>query len=711
MQKIFINKVNHSLLFLLLVAISVSSIFTACNNEDDVNNTVELFSYGPMPIARGAELRFIGNLLDQVTSIKLPGGIEIPASEFGTHTSGLVTITVPQNAVEGYVTLVHPNGEIVTKTPMGFSEPIVLSSYTPATAKAGDEITITGDYLNLIGQVLFTDRVSVDSTLFISQSRTEIKLLLPDAAQTGKIAISNGAADPIIIYSESDMTVTLPAITSFSPNPVKAGTDLTITGTDLDLVKSVIFGGDKSVALFTNQTATSITVTVPINAEDGMIKLVPASMVEVESADILVMTVPTVSNLNPASVKNGGTITITGTNLDLINKAVFGSSAEGTIQAGGTSSSITVSVPNTAVTGALVLSTTSNKTVAGGNVTIIAPSITGFAPASGKANTDVVINGNNLDVVSSVKFTGGNIGTIVSNTGTVLTVTVPIGAQTGKITLVAINGVEVSTATDYTVNANLPNFTSFSESRGEQGKILTLNGTNMDLIKTLIFPGNITATEYGLKSATQVQVYVPLDVPVGYGQIKMLTYEGEEGLLPTLYFGTVSPVVDQAYVFFNFNGTGKDSWWGNAMGSGPGSGAPTADGTPYWNINGTCGTGYWDGLFWRNGGNNIVTTGLLVNRDVVKFDVNIREAITTGELKLNIRGADFDKNLIYNPWNGVPGGYKTEGWITVSFPLTVFGISDAQLQGITGDFGMVWSSGTAITINMGIDNVRFEKVP
>ena len=47
-----------------------------------------------------------------------------------------------------------PDGDITTKTEIGFSEPISIAGFTPATVKAGDELTITGDYLNLVGEVI-----------------------------------------------------------------------------------------------------------------------------------------------------------------------------------------------------------------------------------------------------------------------------------------------------------------------------------------------------------------------------------------------------------------------------------------------------------------------------------------------------------------------------------------------------------------------------
>lgn len=709
MHKIQIKFRNWALLFATLCVVSAGFLLTSCEGEEEEDTKVVLYSFGPMPIARGAELKFIGTNLDKVTAVVLPNDITITA--FTKKESGLLTLTVPQEAMPGYVVLKTPDGNITTKTPIGYSEPISIAGFTPATVKAGDELTITGDYLNLVGEVILTDRVTVAMDDFTSHSRTEIKLIVPAEAQTGKIAVSNAEEEPIIVYSATDLTVALPAFTSVTPNPVKAGTNLTIAGTNLDLVLSVGLGGGKVIdaADFVSHSATEIVLQVPDDTKDGKVVMLPASGVEVTTADDLVMIIPTVS-VTPVTLKNGQDITVTGTNLDLIDHVIFGGNKQGTIKDGGTATEILVTVPNDAVDGVVTFVTKADKEVTGPNLTMIVPAFSSFSPTLARANTNITISGTDLDLVSKVIFTGGLEGTIGTRTGTSLAVTVPVGAKTGKITIVTMNGTEVVSAIDFTLLANLPAFGSYTETRAEPGKILTINGTNMLLVKELIFPGDVYATAYGSKTDTRIEVYVPEDVAVGTGTIRLVTYEGEEGFFPEIYFGGTDPVWDQTYCFFDFNGAYKDSWWGNAIGSGilddP---ANSADGTPFWNIDGMCGTGWWDGLFFRNASDNFVTTGVDVNTWAVRFDINVRETIYEGDLRVRL-GSYF---YHFQPWNGEAEGFKTTGWITVTCPLTGFmtddgtaSIPDASLGG--SEFGMIWSHGVSVKVNMGIDNVRFE---
>ena len=71
MYKKFIKYIRCSLPFILLGVMSIGILFTSCKDKEEngVGGQVVLNSYGPMPIARGAELRFIGINLDKATSI------------------------------------------------------------------------------------------------------------------------------------------------------------------------------------------------------------------------------------------------------------------------------------------------------------------------------------------------------------------------------------------------------------------------------------------------------------------------------------------------------------------------------------------------------------------------------------------------------------------------------------------------------------------
>jgi hypothetical protein len=55
----------------------------------------------------------------------------------------------------------------------------------------------------------------------------------------------------------------LPAITNITPNPVDPGANVTITGTNLDIVASITFNNAAAVSTFISQSPTQIVVKVP----------------------------------------------------------------------------------------------------------------------------------------------------------------------------------------------------------------------------------------------------------------------------------------------------------------------------------------------------------------------------------------------------------------------------------------------------------------
>lgn len=423
---------------LLLTGVS----FTSCLKGDDVDTNqyvggISLNVFGPSPVARGGELRFLGSGMNQVTAVVIPGCADI--TDINVISDREIRITVPQEAQPGLVTLRTPNGDITTKTELTFTEPISIENFTPATVLPGDELTIEGEYLNLIHEVIFADDVTVTEEDFITHERNMIKLLVPEEAQTGQIILSDGEELPNLIYSEEDLVVTLPSVeTVVNKENAKPGDVVEINGENLDLVRQMLMPDGTKVE-FTLTSPNIIEFILPENASDGDVVVVPASGVKVTVAH-LTMAVPTNLVATPASgLRGGDEIVLTGLNLDVVTSLSFPGVAENVQPASLSKKELTVVMPEAAQSGSLILNTKSGKQV---SIVIetLKPLVGSYNPSSIPAGESLLINGQNLDLVASVTFGGGQTVAVSSSSASQLSVSVPMEAETGNIVLNMYNG-------------------------------------------------------------------------------------------------------------------------------------------------------------------------------------------------------------------------------------------------------------------------------
>lgn len=698
LQKIW-KRVSAGLLaYLILSGIGM----TACKKDEQTSvNTVQLEVFGPSPVLRGGEIKFIGKNLNKVTSIVLAEGQEI--TEITVVSPEEIWITIPQSAEPGHLTLKYAGGEIRTKTPLTFSEPISIDEVSPLNAKAGDVLTIEGEYLNLIAQVIFTQDAAVDSMEFVSHSREKIEVIVPRSAQSGKISISNGAEIPILIYSEQDVDVTLPTVMSIAPNPVKSGHSLTIKGTDFQLVESILFPEDVVVDEFeVDESFTEISVDVPSVAKEGHVRLVTYSGIEVMSEELALLT-PVVKAVNPNPVKNGATLKIEGTDLDLVTSVIFEGDAEGEIISQ-SNTALEVNVPMTAKDGDLRLHTAAEKTTRV-EVSLVKPTVTALNPTSLMAGETVTITGTHLDLAHSVVFEGGHeTQQLTAISATSLRVDVPLEAESGVVKLVTVNGTEVISSAPLTVaTPNIPIITGIPSS-AKPGDLIRIEGSRLHLVESVYFQDNIKATQYGSRSENLIEVYIPENAAKGSVRLKLVTFDGREVGSGTFTISGVDPVTDPSFVFFDFDG--KDSWWGS-YGSVENLPDLSISGN-YFRVN-TNLPGGWNDFFWRNSRSDFKTDGVTVADWAIKIDVNVLGGATP-ELKFRLAGSDGDF------WAIIPRLQNQGRWYTVTVPLTDFRDEDGtgnnrlpNVQNIDQDFGMA-TNGAAGSINICIDNVRFEKI-
>jgi len=206
----------------------------------------------------------------------------------------------------------------------------------------------------------------------------------------------------------------------------------------------VTFNGTAAQS-YTVDTDTEITATVAAGTTTGPVSVTGPGGTTTSSA--LFYTQPAISGFSPGSAGAHATVTVTGTSftgatsVTLNGTSVPFSVASNTrltftVPAGATSGPITVTAP------------AGSGTSAGSSILIVLPppAITSIAPGSGPVGTSVTITG--TDLAGTVGVEMGSIVTVPTSVNpTSVTFTIPPGAPSGTIKILATSGAATSVDT------------------------------------------------------------------------------------------------------------------------------------------------------------------------------------------------------------------------------------------------------------------------
>lgn len=463
------NKIYKFSAWWMVCLILLSSLtFTACDTNDlDTNQYkggISLNVFGPSPVLRGGELRFLGCGLDQVASVLIPGCDAI--TDIQLISAEEIRVIVPQTALPGYVTLMLRNGEsIVTKTQLTYSEPVSIESFSPESVRPGDVLTIKGEYLNLMHQVIFAENVIVSDEViaeeetteaaskFLKHTRNEIQVRVPEEAQSGKIILSDGAEIPNILYSEVELQVVLPSVTEVADyNNIKPGAIMTVTGENFDLVKEVRMENGETMLFTYSAEQKALTFTIPRGAVNGPIYVVPASGVLVQVAEIKMAT-PEDVKAQETEITAGKELTLTGKNMDMIAAVLFPGVEKAVEPTSLSETEVKVVVPGEAQSGMIQLVLTSGETISSLELTVTAPKYCHIADENVlKTNDyfvgeDMVVDVVNIGELAEVQVAGTKVN--YTSSGSQLTIPVPETAgHDSSVELISKDG----TCKKYTVS-------------------------------------------------------------------------------------------------------------------------------------------------------------------------------------------------------------------------------------------------------------------
>ena len=539
-------------LFTLFAVALMGLSLTACSEDDlDTNQFkggVSLNVYGPSPVMRGGQLRFLGSNLDQIAQVEIPG--VAPITNIQVVQAGVpseIRITVPKDGpLPGLITLVTKTNErITTKTEVNYEEGIEITSF-PVSAMPGDVIKIEGDYLNLIYSIAFADNVVIGENDFVSHDRYYLEVIVPEEAKTGKLelytadltTIDKSKVEYQIIQTEKAIMIGSPTISALEGRDkaeplgtiiAKAGEKITVTGTYLNLAKDVTIGGVSAVDLKISNDGTGIMFTLPADAPDGDIIIVCKSGVEVPVGKLNTVK-PTECVAAPNPVKAGKTLTISGKDMDLINAVEF-DGADAVTGEGITVNAdkvVVKEVPEKATEGNLRLVMANGQRIEVA-FTLVKPTITSYNTNPASAGSPLKITGTDLDLVKSITFgeaKNDDDKFEVSANGKTITVTVPMAATSGKPQFNLANGTSVEGAELQVKEAVFCYFTELPAEDAElkAGDSFVLPVANGDKLTGVEINGE--ACQYVITSNNQLIIGIPTTAKKG-SKVRLISSNGE----------------------------------------------------------------------------------------------------------------------------------------------------------------------------------------
>lgn len=300
-------------------------------------------SISPSSGAAGTVVSIFGNGFDDLPANNIVRFNGVPAT-VNTSNCCFLSVVVPLGASTGNLTV--QVGSITTFNPVIFAVPApTITNFTPTLGTTGESITITGTNFSPVQAINVVQFNGTVATVTASSS-TSITVTVPSGATTGPITVT---VDGRTATSGSNFTFVFPpTISSFSPGSGPPGTTVTITGANFDPVtanNTVRING--ALMTVTSSTATSIVADIPGSAISGLITVTVMGYTATTITNFQVITpAPTITGFSPATGPVGTTVTITGTNFNLVpvnNIVRFG--AVGATVSSVTATTMQVNVP------------------------------------------------------------------------------------------------------------------------------------------------------------------------------------------------------------------------------------------------------------------------------------------------------------------------------------------------------------------------------
>lgn len=400
-----------------------------------------------------------------------------------------------------------------------YGNEISVLSYGPNPVLRGGVLTFKGANLDQITEIDLPGAEAITSINVVTSGKnSEINIEVPaEKCEPGIVTLKtakNGEIKTLtpITYIEN-LKFTGFYVGENKENLVgNVGDVLTIEGDYLNNITSVIFanGATMDAENFKSQTRYQIQLVIPAEAGEGRFQISDGNnyMYSEGALSINAPEIDANNAIGKSLIKAGETEVLRGTSLDQIASIELnGATVEAADFKSQTASEITFVISSKVADGEITAVTKSGIRISFGEITTVVPSQLVATPSPIKNGKEITISGKDMDLITGIAFPNAKESKLNKVETTKVTSTVPEDAQEGDITMSLDNGKTVTVA--YTLVK--PTVTACTPAAITAGEKTIIKGTDLDLVKSVTFPGDVeqTVEKFAAQNANAIAVTVP----------------------------------------------------------------------------------------------------------------------------------------------------------------------------------------------------------
>lgn len=400
-----------------------------------------------------------------------------------------------------------------------YGNEISVLSYGPNPVLRGGVLTFKGANLDQITEIDLPGAEAITSINVVTSGKnSEINIEVPaEKCEPGIVTLKtakNGEIKTLtpITYIEN-LKFTGFYVGENKENLIgSVGDVLTLEGDYLNNITSVIFanGYTMDAESFKSQTRYQIQLVIPAEAGEGRFQISDGNnyMYSEGALSINAPEIDANNAIGKSLIKAGETEVLRGTSLDQIASIELnGATVEAADFKSQTASEITFVISSKVADGEITAVTKSGIRISFGEITTVVPSQLVATPSPIKNGEEITISGKDMDLITGIAFPNAKESKLNKVETTKVTSTVPEDAQEGDITMSLDNGKTVTVA--YTLVK--PTVTACTPAAITAGEKTIIKGTDLDLVKSVTFPGDVeqTVEKFAAQNANAIAVTVP----------------------------------------------------------------------------------------------------------------------------------------------------------------------------------------------------------